>query len=62
MIRLAVLFLVVALGTALAGFYGVGGFTWEGTRLLALILLAFSVMYFAIAWWNRPIRVEARRQ
>jgi uncharacterized membrane protein YtjA (UPF0391 family) len=62
MFRLAVLFLCVALVAALAGFGGVAGFSWGGARIIALLFLVLSAMYFATGWWGRLSPVASRRR
>jgi uncharacterized membrane protein YtjA (UPF0391 family) len=44
MLRLAVLFLVVALIAALFGFVGVAGIAWDGARIFAVIFLVLAVL------------------
>ena len=44
MLRLAVLFLVIALVAALFGFVGVAGIAWDGARLFAVIFLVLAVL------------------
>jgi uncharacterized membrane protein YtjA (UPF0391 family) len=44
MLRLAVLFLVIALVAAFAGFGNVAGFAWEGARILFFVFLVLAVL------------------
>jgi uncharacterized membrane protein YtjA (UPF0391 family) len=44
MLRLAVLFLVIALVAALFGFGGVAGIAWDGARIFAVIFLILAVL------------------
>lgn len=46
MLRLAVMFLVVALIAAFLGYGGVEGLAWEGARMLFFIFLVLAVLSF----------------
>jgi len=46
MLRLAVLFLVIALIAAFLGFGGVAALSWEGAKILFLIFLILAVLSF----------------
>ena len=46
MLRLAILFLVVALIAAFLGFGGVASFSWEGARILFFVFLVLAVLSF----------------
>lgn len=55
MLRLAVLFLVIALIAAFLGFGGVAALSWEGARALFVIFLILAVMSFVThAFRRRP--------
>jgi uncharacterized membrane protein YtjA (UPF0391 family) len=44
MLRLAVMFLVIALLAAAFGFYGVAGIAWDGARIFVLVFLVLAVL------------------
>jgi uncharacterized membrane protein YtjA (UPF0391 family) len=46
MLRLAVLFLVIALIAAFLGFGGVAALSWEGAKILFIIFLVLAVLSF----------------
>ena len=46
MLRLAIMFLVIALVAALFGFGAVAGVAWEGFKILALIFVILAVLAF----------------
>lgn len=46
MLRIAVVFLVIALLAALFGFVGVAGLAWDGFKILALIFVVLAVVSF----------------
>ncbi len=46
MLRLAILFLVVALIAAFLGFGGVASLSWEGAKILFVIFLILAVLSF----------------
>ena len=46
MLRLAVLFLVIALLAALFGFGGVANLAWDGARIFFFIFLVLAVLFF----------------
>jgi len=46
MLRLAVLFLVIALIAAFLGFGGVAALSWEGAKILFVIFLILAVLSF----------------
>jgi uncharacterized membrane protein YtjA (UPF0391 family) len=47
MLRLAVVFLVIALIAAFLGFGGVAALSWEGAKILFVIFLILAVLSFA---------------
>jgi uncharacterized membrane protein YtjA (UPF0391 family) len=55
MLRLAVVFLVIAMIAALAGFGNVAGFAWEGARILFFIFLVLAVLSLFMGFRGRPI-------
>ncbi len=61
MFRLAVLFLVVAMVAALAGFGGLASFSWEGARIFFFVFLTLAVLSIATGWRNRSFPAESRR-
>jgi uncharacterized membrane protein YtjA (UPF0391 family) len=46
MLRLAIVFLVVALVAAFLGFGGVAALSWEGAKILFFIFLVLAVLSF----------------
>jgi uncharacterized membrane protein YtjA (UPF0391 family) len=46
MLRLAILFLVIALIAAFLGFGGVASFSWEGARILFFVFIVLAVLSF----------------
>lgn len=46
MLRLAVVFLVIALIAAFLGFGGVAAYSWEGAKVLFVIFLVLAVLSF----------------
>jgi uncharacterized membrane protein YtjA (UPF0391 family) len=54
MLRLAVLFLVIALIAAFLGFGGVASLSWAGAKILFLIFLVLAVLsYFGGTYYHR---------
>lgn len=53
MLRLAVIFLVVALIAAFLGYAGVEGLAWEGAKILFFIFLVLAVLSFFGGWSRR---------
>jgi uncharacterized membrane protein YtjA (UPF0391 family) len=54
MLRLAVLFLVIALIAAFLGFGGVAAISWAGAKILFVIFLVLAVMsYFGGTYFQR---------
>lgn len=47
MLRLAIVFLVIALIAAFFGFAGVAALSWEGAKILAIVFLVLAVISFA---------------
>lgn len=55
MLRLAVVFLVIALVAAFFGFGGVAAVSWEGARILFFIFLVLAVLsVLGLAFRRRP--------
>jgi uncharacterized membrane protein YtjA (UPF0391 family) len=48
MLRLAVVFLAVALVAALFGFFGVASYSWEGAKILVFVFLILVVLTFPV--------------
>jgi uncharacterized membrane protein YtjA (UPF0391 family) len=46
MLRLAIVFLVIALIAAFLGFGGVASFSWEGAKILFVIFLVLAVLSY----------------
>lgn len=46
MLRLAIMFIVIALVAAFFGFGGVPSYSWDGARILFVIFLLLSVTFY----------------
>jgi len=46
MLRLAIVFLVIALIAALVGFGGIAALSWEGAKILFVVFLILAVLSF----------------
>lgn len=46
MLRLAVVFLVIALIAALLGFGGMASYSWDGAKVIFVIFLILAVLFF----------------
>ncbi|MHB1033644.1 MAG: DUF1328 domain-containing protein [Pirellulales bacterium] len=46
MLRLAIVFLVIALIAALFGFGGVASYSWEGAKILFFVFIILAVLSF----------------
>lgn len=55
MLRLAVIFLVVALIAAFLGFGGVASYSWEGAKMLFYIFIILAVLSALVGRSRRPI-------
>ena len=53
MLRLAVVFLVIALIAALFGFGGVASLSWEGAKILFFVFLVLAVISAIGGAWGR---------
>ena len=59
MLRLAIVFLVIALIAGFFGFAGVAAFSWEGAKILFVVFLILAVLSFVghglrrRAFWER---------
>jgi uncharacterized membrane protein YtjA (UPF0391 family) len=53
MLRVAVVFLVVALVAALFGFVGVASYSWDGAKILFFVFLVLSVLSFLVGGSRR---------
>jgi len=54
MLRLAILFLVIALLAALFGFYNVAGYSWAGAKILFFIFIVLAILSAIGGAWRRP--------
>jgi uncharacterized membrane protein YtjA (UPF0391 family) len=54
MLRLAIVFLVIALLAAALGFFNVAGIAWDGFKILALIFLVLAVISFLAGGFRSP--------
>jgi len=53
MLRLAVIFIVIALVAAFFGFGGVASYSWEGAKILVFVFLALAVLTFLGGMFRR---------
>ena len=53
MLRLALLFLVIALIAAFLGFGGVASLSWEGAKILFFIFIVLAVLSAVGGYWGR---------
>jgi uncharacterized membrane protein YtjA (UPF0391 family) len=56
MLRLAIVFLVIALIAALFGFGGVASYSWEGAKIIFFVFIVLAVLSFAGGAMRRPPR------
>jgi len=54
MLRLALVFLVIALVAALFGFGGVAAISWDGARIFFFIFIVLAIIAAIGGVWNRP--------
>jgi uncharacterized membrane protein YtjA (UPF0391 family) len=54
MLRLAILFLVIALIAALFGFGLVAQYSWEGAKIIFIVFLVLAVLSAIGGWRSRP--------
>jgi uncharacterized membrane protein YtjA (UPF0391 family) len=54
MLRLAIVFLVIALVAAFLGYGGVANMSWEGARILFFVFLILAVLSFLGGYRRRP--------
>ncbi|MBE7506699.1 MAG: DUF1328 domain-containing protein [Planctomycetia bacterium] len=54
MLRLAVIFLVVALISAFFGYGGVANYSYEGAKILVFVFLVLAVLSFLRGRYRRP--------
>ena len=55
MLRLALLFLVVAVIAGLLGFGGIASLSWEGARILFFVFLVLAVISLLGGVFRRPV-------
>ena len=55
MLRLAVVFLVIAMVAALSGFGLVSGIAWEGAKWLFFIFLVLAILSLFMGYRSRPL-------
>jgi len=53
MLRLAILFLIIALLAAFFGFGGVASYSWEGAKILFFIFLVLAVLSYLGGLYNQ---------
>ena len=54
MLRLALVFLVIALIAALFGFGGVASYSWEGAKILFFVFIVLAILSFLGGALRRP--------
>jgi uncharacterized membrane protein YtjA (UPF0391 family) len=54
MLRLALVFLVIALIAALFGFGGVAAISWDGARIFFFVFLVLAVLSAIGGMWRQP--------
>jgi len=55
MLRLAVLFLVIAIIAAIFGFGGVEYYSWEGAKILFFVFIVLAILSFLGGMFRRPV-------
>jgi uncharacterized membrane protein YtjA (UPF0391 family) len=55
MLRLAVVFLIIALVAAFLGYGGVANYSYEGAKIVFFIFLILAVLSFAGSWRRRRV-------
>ena len=55
MLRLAVVFLVIAMRAALSGFGVVSGMAWDGARIFFFIFLVLAILSLFMGYRGRPL-------
>lgn len=55
MLRLAIVFLIVALVAAFLGYGGVANYSYEGAKIVFFIFLILAVLSFAGSWRRRRV-------
>lgn len=55
MLRLAVLFLVIAIIAAIFGFGGIAQFSWDGARILFFVFIVLAILSFLGGMFRRPV-------
>jgi uncharacterized membrane protein YtjA (UPF0391 family) len=53
MLRLAIVFLIVALIAAFLGYGGVANFSWEGAKILFFVFLVLALLSFVGGMFRR---------
>jgi uncharacterized membrane protein YtjA (UPF0391 family) len=54
MLRLALLFLVIALIAAFFGFYPAAELSWAGAKILFVVFLILAILSAIGGYWRRP--------
>ena len=54
MLRLAVIFLVVAMISAFFGYGGVANYSYEGAKILVFVFIVLAVLSFLGGWFRKP--------
>jgi uncharacterized membrane protein YtjA (UPF0391 family) len=55
MLRLAILFLIIAMIAALSGFGVISGIAWEGARWFFFIFLVLAILSLLFGYRGRPL-------
>jgi uncharacterized membrane protein YtjA (UPF0391 family) len=58
MLRLAIVFLVIALVAAFLGYGGVANYSYEGAKVVFFIFLVLALLSFAGGWHRRRSLVD----
>jgi uncharacterized membrane protein YtjA (UPF0391 family) len=53
MVRLAIVFLVIALVAAFLGYGGVASMSWDGAKVVFFVFLVLAVLSFLGSWFRR---------
>ena len=61
MLRLAIVFVVIALIAALSGFGTVAGYSWAGAMILLFVFLVLTVLSFLAYGFARAVELNGLR-
>jgi uncharacterized membrane protein YtjA (UPF0391 family) len=54
MLRLAILFLIIALICAFFGFYAAADLSWAGAKILFVVFIILAIISALGGYWRRP--------